>query len=139
MADQTKYSTSLQHKRILVLGGTSGIGFCVAEACIEHGALVTIASSSAQRVDSAVKKIGEEYPSAAGVTEKRRIFGTTVDLSRRETLESELKGVLEKAVETMGGEKLDHVVFTAGDRLAEMSLGELVRFFSLPLKLKASY
>ncbi|USP77705.1 short chain dehydrogenase [Curvularia clavata] len=125
MTDQTKYSTTLHSKRILILGGTSGIGFCVAEACVEHGALVTIASSSRKRVDGAVKRIEEAYPSSSAANGKRRVWGTTVDLGKRETLEGELKGVLEKAVQMMGGEKLDHVVYTAGDRLAEMSVGEL--------------
>jgi hypothetical protein len=136
MADQTKYSTSLANKRILVIGGSSGIGFCVAEACVEHGALVTIASSSAQRVEAAVQRIERAYPSACASSGggKRRIWGTTVSLGSLETLEQELKRVLDTAVENMGGGeedgKLDHVVYTAGDRLAEGKLGDMVCFFS---------
>jgi NAD(P)-dependent dehydrogenase (short-subunit alcohol dehydrogenase family) len=41
----TKYASKLQNKRMLVLGGTSGIGFCVAEASVESGAVVIVASS----------------------------------------------------------------------------------------------
>ena len=39
MGDQQKYTSKLNGTRILVIGGTSGIGFSVAEAMIEHGAV----------------------------------------------------------------------------------------------------
>jgi NADPH:quinone reductase-like Zn-dependent oxidoreductase len=121
MPDQTKYTSKINGSRILILGGTSGIGFCVAEACTENGALVTIASSSADRVKKAVEKLNASYPSA-----KERVFGLTVNLSDAETLENELKTLLEKTVKEMGGEKLDHVIFTAGDALATIKLEDMV-------------
>ncbi|KAL5051297.1 hypothetical protein BDW71DRAFT_170740 [Aspergillus fruticulosus] len=38
MTAATKYSSKLANQRILIFGGTSGIGFYVAEAAIENGA-----------------------------------------------------------------------------------------------------
>ncbi|CAE7014923.1 hypothetical protein CFE70_002592 [Pyrenophora teres f. teres 0-1] len=135
MPDQTKYTNKLTGSRVLIIGGSSGIGFTVAEACIEHGALVTISSSNPERFSKAVARLQESYPSA-----KDRIWGLKVDLGNQETLEEELKGLFEKTVETMGGEKLDHVVYTAGDALAPTGLADMsiqtiqragtVRFFA---------
>jgi NAD(P)-dependent dehydrogenase (short-subunit alcohol dehydrogenase family) len=121
MPDQSRYTSKLKGSRILVIGGSSGIGFCVAEACTENGALVTVSSSNADRVNRAVEKLNNSYPSA-----KERVFGLTVNLSDADTLENELKMVLEKTVKEMGGEKLDHVIFTAGDALAMIKLEDMV-------------
>jgi NAD(P)-dependent dehydrogenase (short-subunit alcohol dehydrogenase family) len=121
MADQSKYISKLRDTRILVIGGSSGIGFTVAEACTEHGALVTISSSNKDRVSKAVEKLKSSYPSA-----KDKVFGLTVDLSKAGTLENELKTLLDDTTEKMGGEKLDHVIFTAGDALAMIKLEDMV-------------
>jgi len=44
--------------RILVVGGSSGIGLSTAKVAHEHGAAVTIASRSSDKVDAAVRTIG---------------------------------------------------------------------------------
>jgi NADP-dependent 3-hydroxy acid dehydrogenase YdfG len=48
----------LQHKRVVVVGGSSGIGLAVAEQAAAQGASVIVASSSAERVQKAVESIG---------------------------------------------------------------------------------
>ena len=121
MLDQRKYISKLEGSRALIIGGSSGIGFSVAEACVEYGALVTISSSNKDRVHGAVEKLKKSYPSA-----KDRVFELTVDLSKAETLEDELKTLLDETVEEMGG-KLDHVIFTAGTGLAISKLEDIVR------------
>lgn len=120
MSNQKKYSNKLQGSRVLIIGGSSGIGFCTAEACLEYGALVTLASSNTSKVEAAVSRLQSTYSSA-----KSNIHGRTVDLSKSETLESELKTLFEGSVKGMGGEKLDHVIFTAGDALATMKLADM--------------
>ncbi|KAK4240091.1 hypothetical protein C8A03DRAFT_42375 [Achaetomium macrosporum] len=120
MSDQKKYTNKLQGSRVLIIGGSSGIGFCTAEACLEHGALVTVASSNASKLEAAVAKLQASYPSA-----KSNIHGLTVDLSKPDTLESELQTLFERTIHAMGGERLDHVVFTAGDALATMPLADM--------------
>ncbi|KAG9193717.1 hypothetical protein G6011_03752 [Alternaria panax] len=124
MTDEKRYTNKLERSRILVIGGTSGLGYSVAEACLENGALVTISSSNKSRVDGAVSRLKDAYPSAADASNPR-IRGLTVDLGKSDTLEQELKTLLEKTVESMPEKKLDHVVFTAGDKLAEIGLSDI--------------
>ncbi|TKX20784.1 hypothetical protein C1H76_7172 [Elsinoe australis] len=117
MSDSTKYTSKLKGKNILIVGGSAGIGYGVAEACLEHGASVTISSSSQSRVDNAVSKLLSSYPSA-----KSRLAGHAYSMADQSTLESNIVSLLDKA--TSSG-KLDHIVWTAGDPLAIMPLSEL--------------
>jgi NAD(P)-dependent dehydrogenase (short-subunit alcohol dehydrogenase family) len=48
----------LDGSRVLVIGGSSGIGFAVAKAAREAGAHVTIASSDMERVRAALGRVG---------------------------------------------------------------------------------
>src|SRR4029079_11763203 len=55
---------SLKGSRVLVLGGTSGIGLATAQAAAAQGAHVTVVSRSGDKVKAAVATIGGR---AAGV------------------------------------------------------------------------
>jgi len=90
-----QHGNGLQDKRVVVLGGSSGIGLAVAEQAASQGASVIVASSSAERVQKAVASIG------GGAQ------GQAVDLSD------------ERAVATFFSKlgTFDHLVFTAGDSL----------------------
>ena len=105
--NQIKYANELTDKKVLVLGGTSGIGYCVAEAALEFGAFVIIASSTSEKVESAQKRLKEAYPNSAD-----RVSGTTCDLSNPETLEANLRALLE-----FTGKKIHHIVHTVGDNI----------------------
>ena len=85
----------LHNKRVVILGGSSGIGLAVAEQAASQGAKVVIASSNAERVEKAIESLG------------RNTQGHTLDLSD------------EQAVETLFAKlgAFDHLVFTAGDSL----------------------
>lgn len=85
----------LKDKRVVVLGGSSGIGLAVAERAASEGAKVVIASSNAERVQKAIESVGGE------------VEGHAVDLSD------------ERAVETFFAKlgRFDHLVYTAGDSL----------------------
>jgi len=104
----------LQDKRVVVLGGSSGIGLATAQLAAAQGAKVVIASSSAERVQQAVESIGKEAQ------------GHTVDLSN------------EPAVAAFFSKlgPFDHLVFTAGDslhlhELASTDIQEARRAFEL--------
>ncbi len=88
-------ANGLQDKRVVVLGGSSGIGLAVAQLAAAQGAKVVIASSSAERVQKAVASIG------------RDVQGQAVDVAD------------EQAVATLFSRlgPFDHLVFTAGDSL----------------------
>lgn len=107
-----KYTNKLENQRILVLGGTSGIGFGVAEAALEYGANVIISSSNQTKIDKAIARL-TQHVQATGLPQ-RQLIGTTCDLANGTKLEDNIKSLLEFA--TQDG-KLDHVVFTAGDML----------------------
>jgi len=50
----------LQQKRVVVVGGSSGIGLAVAQQAASQGAQVVIVSSNAERIQKAVECIGAE-------------------------------------------------------------------------------
>ncbi|KLO08231.1 NAD-binding protein [Schizopora paradoxa] len=51
-------ASSLRGKKILVVGGTSGIGFAVAKfSLLDHAAEVVVASSTNEKVDNAVSRL----------------------------------------------------------------------------------
>ena len=84
---------TLRDQHIVIVGGTSGIGLAVAECALAEGAKVTVASSGADTVAGAVKRLG------AGAS------GEVVNVRE----EDNVAALFEK----IGA--LDHLVFTAGD------------------------
>ncbi|KAL4925501.1 oxidoreductase, short chain dehydrogenase/reductase family [Aspergillus undulatus] len=70
-------TTKLNNTRILLIGGTSGIGFAVARASLEQGASVILASSNAEKVENAVSRLKDLYPDEPYVF---RIAGKKCDL-----------------------------------------------------------
>lgn len=115
----SKYISKLQGQRVLILGGTSGTGFCVAEAAIEHGATVIIAGSKQSKLDNKLSELQEFYPAARG-----RIFGKTCDLSDLRDQESNILALLDFATEEKT-KKLNHIVNTTGDGLNNPPFSEL--------------
>lgn len=102
----SKYINKLSKKRVLVLGGTSGIGFCVAENALEHGAIVVVASSRQTSIDKTISRLNESYPELAA-----NVSGQTIDLTSSD-LEANIVSLLKFA--TNGGKDLlDHIVHTA--------------------------
>ncbi|KAL3418836.1 short chain dehydrogenase [Phlyctema vagabunda] len=106
----SKYQ-KLQDKHVLVIGGTAGIGLGVAEGALASGASVTISSSNPKRVESAVAGLKEAFPSS-------KIAGYVCDLSKP-SLEQDIEALFEKTG------KVDHIVFSAGDKLASMPITSL--------------
>ncbi|KAJ9611373.1 hypothetical protein H2200_004557 [Cladophialophora chaetospira] len=126
-----KYTSKLSNTSILVIGGTSGLGFGLAEALIEHHVShLYISSSRQQKVDESISRLKSSYPDS-----KTKILGWACNLGDEATLESNIKDLFRRI-----GRKLDHVVFTAGDPLAAKPLQEvdlafmkqagMVRFFA---------
>ncbi|KAJ6437701.1 dehyrdogenase/reductase domain-containing protein [Purpureocillium lavendulum] len=114
-----KYINKLQGHRVLVLGGSTGIGFCVAEAALEHGAHVVVSSSSQQKLDRAAARL-QEHATSVGVSST--VTAKTCNLGDPNTIEDNIVKLLDFA--TQDG-KLDHVVFTAGDALNIIPLKDI--------------
>ncbi|OAP58862.1 hypothetical protein AYL99_06159 [Fonsecaea erecta] len=128
-----KYTNKLANTVVLVIGGTSGLGFGLAEALLEHRvAHLYISSSRQQKVDSAVARLRAAYPDSHATT---TVTGLACNLGDEATLEANIQALFAQI-----GRKLDHVVFTAGDPLAAKPLGDvdmpfmkqagMVRFFA---------
>lgn len=60
----------LAGKHVLVIGGSSGIGFAVAKAALGEGALVTIASSNAEKLRGALDRLGGGESAVLDVTDE---------------------------------------------------------------------
>jgi NAD(P)-dependent dehydrogenase (short-subunit alcohol dehydrogenase family) len=105
---------NLAGKRIVIIGGTSGIGLAVAEMAAEEKATVLVASSSQEKVDRAKRRL----PASAQ--------GGTVDLTSEESIKSFFSKVGE----------FDHLVYTAGEPLLSeplemLSLERAQKFFGV--------
>ena len=90
-------------QRVIVVGGSSGMGLATARAAALDGAHVTIASSSQARIDAALR----DLPDGCA--------GAVLDVRD----EPQVAAVLERF------EDLDHLVFTAGDDFTPRPLAEL--------------
>ena len=88
----TEGPLSLAGKRVVVVGGSSGLGFAVAELAQKLGAAVVIASSTRAKVDAAVGRLGGAP-------------GDLVDLRQEASIVDFLARL----------EPFDHLVITGGD------------------------
>jgi len=112
--EQSERNSTLKGKRIILLGGTSGVGLATAEAAAREGASVVVVSSRKERVDAAVSRLPQG-------TE-----GYAVDLSSEEQVSEFFSHIGE----------FDHLVFTAGESLLlgnldTMDVDIARRFFNL--------
>jgi len=95
---------SISNHFVLVIGGSSGIGFAAAKLALEAGTRVAISSSNPTRVSSAVSSLKAAFP-------KSQISGHESDLSL-EGIESRIEKLF-SAVTENGATLLDHVIYTA--------------------------
>lgn len=107
---------TLKGKRVLVIGGGSGIGRGVAAAAAGEGATVVIASTNAEKVANTAKQLGGTVSSAAmDVTDEQSVARFFASASA-----------------------FDHIAFTAGDwggfapgALADLDLAQAARGLSV--------
>ncbi|MEU1597359.1 SDR family oxidoreductase [Streptomyces sp. NPDC005708] len=93
---------SLQGQRIIVIGGTSGIGLAVAEGAAREGAEVVVASRRQQSVDAALQRLPQ------GAT------GRLLDASEEDAVRDFFQEI----------GAFDHLVYTAGESLLLESLAD---------------
>jgi NAD(P)-dependent dehydrogenase (short-subunit alcohol dehydrogenase family) len=97
---ETEVSKGLNGKRIVLLGGTSGVGLATAIAAANEGANIVVVSSSQNRVDNALAALS---PGSEGYT---------CNLTDEEQVKELFKRIGE----------FDHLAFTAGEALQLMEL-----------------
>lgn len=103
MGNNQLSNVTLQKSRVVVAGGTSGIGFAVAEAAAQAGAEVIIASSNRERVAAAVDRL----PQGA----------------RGEALDFTDEAQVSAFFTRVGA--FDHLVYTAGEALLLQNLADV--------------
>ncbi len=86
-------SERLNGTKVVIIGGTSGIGLAVATAASEHGASVVVASSNPSNVEAAVTALGKDAS------------GSAVDVKDEQGVAAFFSQV----------GSFDHLVLTAGD------------------------
>ncbi len=102
--DNTKQENgSLAGKKVIVLGGSAGLGLATAKAAAGEGAEVTIISSNQQRIDKALTQL----PANAK--------GYAINLTK----EQAIKDFFEQSG------NFDHLVYTAGETLKIMNLADV--------------
>jgi NAD(P)-dependent dehydrogenase (short-subunit alcohol dehydrogenase family) len=111
----TVSKTSLLGKRVVVLGGSSGIGLATAQMAAGEGASVVIVSGNAERLALALNTL------ATGDHQVQAL-----DLSREENIKTFFEGV----------GAFDHLVYTAGENIslgmmADVELVKARSFFEL--------
>jgi len=105
---------NLSNKKVIVLGGSTGIGLAVAKAAAEEGALITLVSQNREKLE----KAAAQMPGGAEVY--------SVNLSEEENI----RGFFD----SYGN--FDHLVYTAGENLAlsaiaQTDLAAARRFFNI--------
>lgn len=96
----------LKGRMALITGGTSGIGYAIADAFLEAGANIVITSRSAERVSETIKYLATVHPS-------RKILGVEMELSNV----ADIQHAYENIVKQIGTQKIDILVNNAGLRL----------------------
>jgi NAD(P)-dependent dehydrogenase (short-subunit alcohol dehydrogenase family) len=94
---------SLKNTRVLIIGGTSGIGLAVAKAAAERGAVLVVASRRQSSVDRALAELPDDAR------------GAVINLADA--------AALDEFAEMVGD--IEHLVFTAGDSLEQARLADL--------------
>ncbi|WCT13545.1 SDR family oxidoreductase [Mucilaginibacter jinjuensis] len=102
MKTQNQNST-LTGKKVIILGGSTGIGLATAQAAAGEGANVIIVSSSQQRINDALKTLPQGSE------------GYAIDLSH----EQNIKDFFDKTGQ------FDHLIYTAGENLTLTNLNDL--------------
>lgn len=114
---------SVKGHSLLVIGGSSGIGFAVAKLALGEGMRVAIASSNPERVSNAIERLRKSTDNDTSKT----ILGYTVNLKNKD-VEAQLEKLFTDVQEGFSGSGdgdegnglLDHLVFTAGDPIAHV-------------------
>lgn len=104
----------LQNKVVLVTGGGSGVGQCVAETFVQEGAKVVITGRRAQMLDDVCAGVADTFPEAA-----HALKGFAADMSNRE----QVAALVEFTNAEFG--PVDILVSNAGTNVADRQLDVL--------------
>jgi NAD(P)-dependent dehydrogenase (short-subunit alcohol dehydrogenase family) len=93
---------TLKNKRVIILGGSSGLGLATAQAAAADGAEVIIVSSNQQRIEKALKTLPGNSK------------GFALSLDKEENIRTFFAGT----------GNFDHLVYTAGENISSSMVGD---------------
>lgn len=107
-------SSGLNNKKVIILGGSSGLGLATAKAAAQEGANVVIVSSNKNRITAALELL------------PKNCVGFSVDLSKEENIK--------RFFEQVGN--FDHLIYTAGENISmnlmeDMDIKDAKDFFTI--------
>ena len=97
----------LKGRAALITGGTSGIGYCMAETFLRSGAIVIITGRNKERLQRSLKELNKRNDCF------NRVFGVVMDSTDISSFQRCLDEVLDD-IKTGGGKSLDILVNNAG-------------------------
>src|SRR5438034_236129 len=101
---------TLHGKVIVIIGGTTGLGFSAAKACVEAGAKVVVVGRNARHAEEAVAALGD--------TSRKRVGDASEPGTAAEAIRT--------AIEQLGGfHGLYHVAGGSGRRMGDGPLHEI--------------
>lgn len=119
-------SSNLAGQVIVVIGGSSGIGYGVAKAVLlQEAARVVIGSSNKAKVENAVERLRADVASASVVG---TISGDVVDGNDASSIKTFLSNIGE----------IDHLVWTSGDKLKFEEDGTVAGNSKTPIEPRAN-
>jgi len=101
MAPNLNYPDKLKDHKVVIIGGSKGIGLTVAEAFLSFGAQVVIVASTEKSLSSATSLLRSEFPSSS-------IDSQIADVTVEENITQALRKISTNGV-------IDHIVYTAVD------------------------
>jgi len=108
-----RFTNKLAGQRVLLVGGTGGVGISVAQALLEYGASIILSSSRESKVKAVCAQLISDYPEA-----KDRVSGFACDLASP-NVEANIEELFKKVGE------INHIVYMAGDRLPMIPLDDV--------------
>lgn len=92
----------LSGKTVLITGGSSGIGYAIAEASLKNGATVIITGRNSERLNEAVRKLNK--------IKENSVYGFVFDISNVEKIKDNFSYI----VHNIDNKKIDVLVNNAG-------------------------
>ena len=119
MAALQRHPDKLSGRTVLLIAGTGGIGFGVANALLSRGAKVILTSTRQAKLDDKIDQLRQLYKDLPA----SHVTGYPLDLGSPQ-VEDNIRAVVD-SLRKDGVEKIDHIAYFAGDHLSTFKLEDI--------------
>lgn len=95
----------LENKTVLITGGTGGIGYAIAERCLENGASIIITGRDKDKLYEAIERLNQKK-----LSEEQSVVPMLLDLKKIKTIRT----AINKVMDTYSIQKMDILINNAG-------------------------